>query len=180
MEFTHCFSEARGDIYCHPNPCQALRHILSPRSIYCLFWVFLPFLNFHSFGDVIITLEGLHILTYARHLWPFSSEGSLACHTYYDTDNPFIMVISEDPWHSYVKPSVWQCVLTTYVCRGCDYFKLTTFHLRAARSNWLRYRGGPEAYLVYKMNFLPYIYCRRQKYVPMCAAYIFASLYKIW
>ena len=28
--------------------------------------------------------EGLQILTYARHSWPESSEGSLACHTYYD------------------------------------------------------------------------------------------------
>ena len=28
-----------------------------------------------------MTGEGLQILTYARHLWPLSSEGSLACHT---------------------------------------------------------------------------------------------------
>ena len=40
-------------------------------------------------------------LTNARHLWPLSSEGSLACHTYCDTWHPFIMVISEDPWHSH-------------------------------------------------------------------------------
>ena len=33
----------------------------------------------------------------ARHLWPLSSEGSIACHTYCDTGHPFIMVISEDP-----------------------------------------------------------------------------------
>ena len=38
-------------------------------------------------------------LTYARHSWPLSSEDSLACHTNCDTGNPFIMVISEDPWH---------------------------------------------------------------------------------
>ena len=52
---------------------------------------------FHSYGDVTITGEGLQILTYARHSWPLSSEGSLACHTYCDTDHPFIMVISKDP-----------------------------------------------------------------------------------
>ena len=52
---------------------------------------------FHSFGDVIITGEGLQILTFARHSWPLSSEGSLACHTYCDTGHPFIMVISKDP-----------------------------------------------------------------------------------
>ena len=52
---------------------------------------------FHPYGDVTITGERLQILTYARHSWPLSSEGSLACHTYYDTERPFIMVISEDP-----------------------------------------------------------------------------------
>ena len=51
----------------------------------------------HSYGDVTIAGEGLQILTYARHSWPVSSEGSLACHTYCDTGYPFIMVISEDP-----------------------------------------------------------------------------------
>ena len=40
--------------------------------------------------------EEMQILTYARHLWSLSSEGSLACHTYCDTEHPFIMVISED------------------------------------------------------------------------------------
>ena len=68
-------------------------------SSLCLF-VYLgfsvPLENFHSFGDVNITGEGLQILTYARRSWPMSSERSLACHTYFDTGHPFIMVISED------------------------------------------------------------------------------------
>ena len=63
---------------------------------------------FHSYGDVTIAGEGLQILTYARHLGPLSSEGSLTFHTHCDTGLPFIMVISEDPWHSYLMPSVWQ------------------------------------------------------------------------
>ena len=46
--------------------------------------------------------------TYARHLRPLSSEGSLTCHAYCDTGLPFIMVISEDPWLSYMLPSVWK------------------------------------------------------------------------
>ena len=62
----------------------------------------------HSYGDVTIAGEGLQILTYARHSWPLSSKGSLTCHTYCDTGLPFIMVISEDPWHSHLLPSVWQ------------------------------------------------------------------------
>ena len=37
------------------------------------------------------------------------SEGSLECHTYCDTGHPFIMVISEDLWHSHLLPSVQQC-----------------------------------------------------------------------
>ena len=47
--------------------------------------------------------EGLGILTYARHSWPLSSEGSLACHTYCDTGHPFtcILVISEDLWYTH-------------------------------------------------------------------------------
>ena len=38
-----------------------------------------------------MTGEGLQILTYARHIGTFSSEPSLACHTYYGTRHPFIM-----------------------------------------------------------------------------------------
>ena len=41
--------------------------------------------SFHLYGDVTIAGERLQIFTYARHLWPLSSEGSLACHTYCDT-----------------------------------------------------------------------------------------------
>ena len=57
--------------------------------------------------------------------WPFSSEGSLVCNTYCDTGHPFIMVISEDPWHSHPIPSVWQwschyLFLKTWICRGWD------------------------------------------------------------
>ena len=50
---------------------------------------------YHSYGDVTITgAERLEILTFARHLWPLSSEGSLACRTYCDTSHQFMMVIS--------------------------------------------------------------------------------------
>ena len=43
---------------------------------------------------VTITDKRLQILTYARHLWPSSSEVSLARHTYCKIR--FLMVISED------------------------------------------------------------------------------------
>ena len=70
----------------------------------------------NSYGDVILAGEGLQILTCTRHSWPLSSEGSLACHTYCDTGRLFIMVISEDPWHSNLFSSVWQ--------RSCHYLFL--------------------------------------------------------
>ena len=57
---------------------------------------------FHSFGDVTITDEGLQILIYARHSSPFSIECSLTYQTHCDTGQPFIMIISEDPWHSII------------------------------------------------------------------------------
>ena len=63
---------------------------------------------FHSYRDVTIASEGLKIWNYARHSWPLSSEGSLTCHTFCDTGLPFIMVISKDPWHSHLLPSIWQ------------------------------------------------------------------------
>ena len=62
---------------------------------------------FHFYGDVTIAGEGLQMLAFARHSWPLSSEGSNTCHTYCDTSLPLIMVISEDPWHSHLLPSVW-------------------------------------------------------------------------
>ena len=48
------------------------------------------------------------IIVIIKHLWPLSSGGSLACHLYSDPGHPFIMVISEDPCHSYLFPSFWQ------------------------------------------------------------------------
>ena len=69
---------------------------------------------FHSYGDVTITGEGLQICTYARHSWSLSSEGSSACHTYCDTGHPFIMVIYEDHWHSYLLLSSGSGAVTTH------------------------------------------------------------------
>ena len=74
----------------------------------CFFVFFVPLSSFHSFGDITIAGEGLQILIHARHLWPLTTEGSLACHTYNDTGHPFLMVVSEDQWHSHLMPSIWQ------------------------------------------------------------------------
>ena len=63
---------------------------------FCLFGVLSHSRIFHSYGDVTIDGEGLQIFTYALHSWSLSSEGSLACQAYCDTEHAFIMVIFED------------------------------------------------------------------------------------
>ena len=71
--------------------------IFKLHKIYIAFW-FVCLLGcissylriFHTYGDVIITVERQQILTYARHWWPLSSEDSLACQTYCDTEYQFI------------------------------------------------------------------------------------------
>ena len=125
---------------------------------------------FHSYGDVTITSEGLQILTYAWHSWPLRSEGSLTCHTYCDTGHSFIMVISEEPWHSHILPSVWQWNVTTcfyYLGLSRLGFEHPTFRKRGKRSNPLHHRRGYLLYNTYtycKINvklmslFYPYMY----------------------
>ena len=56
---------------------------ISHNLMICLFvWGFSSHSRiFHSYGDFTITGEGLQILTCARHSWPLSSEGYLACNT---------------------------------------------------------------------------------------------------
>ena len=76
----------------------------------CLFvWSFMSHSRiFHWYGNVSIIGEGFRILIYTLQSWPLSGEGSLA---YCNTGHPFIMVISEDPWHSHLLPTVqqWKC-----------------------------------------------------------------------
>ena len=54
-------------------------------------------LIFHSFGDVPITGEGLHILTFIWDSRLFGSEGSLSCHTHCDTGQLFIFCFLLSP-----------------------------------------------------------------------------------
>ena len=57
------------------------------------------------YEDVTIAVEGLQILTYARHSWPLSGKGSSGATP---TWHPFIMNISEDPCNSHPLPIVKQ------------------------------------------------------------------------
>ena len=66
--------------------------------VYTLLKLWLEFLSllriFHSFRDVSIAVERLQMLTYVQHLWPLSSGGSLACHTYCSTGHPRTRIIT--------------------------------------------------------------------------------------
>ena len=68
------------------------KFILKNKHIYVFFLLVLGISShsrdFHSHRDVTITGEVLRILTCARHLSPLSSEGSLACNTYCNTEYP--------------------------------------------------------------------------------------------
>ena len=69
--------------------------------------------------EFILPLENFSLI-WRRHLcrWKatkfdlssalMACEGSLRCHIHCDTGLPFIIVISEDPWHSHLFPSFWQ------------------------------------------------------------------------
>ena len=96
------FSPLRVFFYCRIKELKVLvaeYHNASSvvKMLVCLFiWVYRRIRElFHSYEGVTITGEGIEILTYARHLWPLSSEGSLAFYTYCDTGPPFMMVIYE-------------------------------------------------------------------------------------
>ena len=145
--YLHCmYGQTRVDHIKHTKNYVQCFPLCGPvRTYACLFVFFVCLFGF------IIPLENISliwrrhhcrwraaILTYARHLWPYSSEGSLACHAYYDTVHPFIMVIFEDPWHSYLLPSVWQwnCHLFYDLDLSRLGFEHPTLHLPAGRT-WL-------------------------------------------
>ena len=74
------------------------------------FYFLSPLENYSLIGDVTIANEGLQMLTFALHLLPFSSEGSLVCLTNCDTGNPFIYLlslISPRTHDTHLMPSVW-------------------------------------------------------------------------
>ena len=93
-------------IVCNGDRILPMRNIEEERHT-CLFdWVFyVPLRTFHSYGVVRITGEGQQIFylcspRMAIEQWGFFSVPELLWH-------PFIMVISEAPWHSQLLPSVW-------------------------------------------------------------------------
>ena len=104
--------------------------------LYVSLWFFCPTREIFPHMETLPLREGLQIFSYARHSWPLSSEGSLACHIYCDTGHPFIMVISEDPWHSAVATSFYDLGLSLLG------FIRPNFRLWGEHSNQLRHGRG--------------------------------------
>ena len=115
--------------------------------------------------------EGLKMLTYPRHLWLLSSDDSLACHTYVYCvmGHPFIMVISEDPWHSRLLQRVWQCC--HYLFLRLKVFEHPNFRLRGERANPLCHRCGPyrklrePSFWRHLHSLYPKVLCAKLKFV---------------
>ena len=67
----------------------------------CLFGIYHPTREFNTHMETSpFPVKGCKFLT--STLTELSSEGSLVCLTYCDMKHLFIMVISEDPWHSLI------------------------------------------------------------------------------
>ena len=151
-------------------------------TIICLFvWRFSSHSRiFHSYGDVTMTGEGLQILTYAWHVWSLSREGSLACHTYCYMGHPFIMVIFEDPWHTYCWAFSCGAVSTCFYDLGLTRlgFEHQTFCLRDQRSN-PRSGFGPNCIIHLEWQIcirdctLWYHTVRTQNGLSPCVCYIY-------
>ena len=103
-------------LFCSPwreeKKCSILKYYIFFCGAYTrLFVVFRPIREFFTHMETLpLPVKGCKFW-HARHSWPLNSGGSLACHNYCDTGNPFIMAIFEDPWHSHLLPSVnqWSC-----------------------------------------------------------------------
>ena len=91
---------------------------------------------FHSYGDVPITGEGLLMLTYPRNPWTLSSEGSLACHTFYDTE---YTVMCSSAWTRDTR-TCWQAFGSSAITT-C--FSATAFESRISRMRSTN-RGNAE------------------------------------
>ena len=105
---------------------------------------------FHSYGDVIISGEGLQILACVLYSWPLSSEGSLACHS--DTGHPFIMVLF---CRAFSNGTVTTCFYDLVLWRLG--FEHPTFRLPGKRSNPLCHRHGKTYFKCYSNMHAQYM-----------------------
>ena len=91
----------------------------------------------HSYGDLTI-----HTLTIARHSWPLSSEGYLACHTTFFYSGHLRGPMALTPIAKRLTVELSLPVSTTYVCWGFDSNIQPSTCMRGERSNRLHLRGA--------------------------------------
>ena len=114
-------------------------------------------INFHLFGDLTITGEGLQILTYARHSWLLSSESffsvsHLLCH-------------GESVYNGHRRGPVTRTPITERLAVElpiiffCDLglsrliFEHLIFCFRGQRSNRLHHRRGCSSWMLLGVHF---------------------------
>ena len=103
------------------------------RFVVCLFRVHRPTREFSLIWRRRHYRRKAANFTHDRHLWPLSSEGSLACHTYCDMGHPLNGHVRVNNGHlrglvtfTSILPSVWQrsafntCFQRERVCRDWD------------------------------------------------------------
>ena len=112
---------------------------------------------FHSYG----------VVTYTEHLWPLSTDGSLACHTYCDTGYPFTLVImrtraSHSCYWAFSSGAVTACF--NYWVLSHLGFKNPTFRMRGERSNRLRHHCGSIKWILNENDAQLIHYCNKNQY----------------
>ena len=137
---------------------------------FCLFGVLRPFWEFFTHIETPqVLVKGFKFLTYSKHLWLLSSEGSLTCPIYCNTEHLFIIIISEDPWHSHLLPNFWQW--------NCHYLFLQLRSVEAKIRTPNRRQGEHSYWLChcYSMYFLQkknlsgiYFLCNSHKLHATC------------
>lgn len=93
--------------FCLKNCIGLFHHFITVSNQAAKLWIFSLLVMpgseiFRSYKYVISVNEWLRIQTYTRHSWPFSSEGSLTCHTYYNTGSPILY-----HWLRLVHSALW-------------------------------------------------------------------------
>ena len=95
--FWHMHIKFVTRVYHHDTTCCV-------HSWLCPFWFLSEFIvsleKFSIMNLETITGEGLQILTYTRHSWPLSSEGSLTCHNFFKELGQSRLVIVPDLPHA--------------------------------------------------------------------------------
>ena len=114
-----------------------------------MFWGFRPTQTFFTHMETSpLPVEGCKFLTYPRHSWPLSREGSSACHTFCDTGHPQKWLSPRTcDTHTYCRAFFSRAVNTCFNDLGLSRleFEPHTFRLRDECSNQMRHRRGYTA-----------------------------------